>query len=130
MTGHPTISETGTLYFSTVYEGGSGGDDIYRSTLVDGEYGEVESLGGAINTEVDEYDPFIAPDESYLIFIRRVPESGLDLFISFRENGSWTEAKNMGDGVNSRSCPHHTTDRGQGQCCSASWRVSVWGQPS
>jgi len=113
LTGHPTIAETGTLYFSTVYEGGSGGDDIYRSTLVDGEYSEVENLGHSINTEVDEYDPFVAPDESYLIFIRRVPESGLDLFISFRDNGSWTEAKNMGDDVNSRSaeiCPSVSPD--------------------
>jgi len=113
LTGHPTISESGTLYFATVYEGGSGGDDIYRSALAAGEYGEVENLGSSINTEVDEYDPFIARDESYLIFVRRVPETGLDLFISFRDNGSWTAAKNMGDEVNSSAaeiCPSVSPD--------------------
>ncbi len=48
--------------------------------------------------------PFIAPDESYLIFSRSVPEEKgrSDLFISFHDSkNGWTQAVNMGDSVNS-----------------------------
>ena len=52
-----------------------------------------------INTDVREFCPFIAPDESYLIFSRTVPEERgrSDLFISFRTaEGMWTEAGQHG----------------------------------
>ena len=47
-----------------------------------------------------EGTPFIAPDESYLIFDRR--RGGYtDLFISFKDNdANWTEAINMGPLIN------------------------------
>ena len=51
-----------------------------------------------------DFCPFIAPDESYLIFSRSVPEERgrSDLFISFRDvDGTWTEAVNMGDAIDS-----------------------------
>ena len=61
-------------------------------------------MGDAVNTGEREFCPFIAPDESYLIFSRTVPEEKgrSDLFISFRGgDGKWSEAVNMGDTVNS-----------------------------
>ena len=56
-----------------------------------------------INSEYDEIDPFIAPDESYLIFLRRSDEGfgGVDLYISFKnKHEQWTESKNMGSNIN------------------------------
>ena len=49
-----------------------------------------------------EEDLFIAPDESYLMFCRRGDGFGSwDIFISFRkEDGSWTDARNMGGEIN------------------------------
>src|SRR6266542_1769333 len=43
--------------------------DIYRSRLAPGKYQEPENLGDAINTEFDEFEQYIAPDESFLIFM-------------------------------------------------------------
>lgn len=101
---HPSVTESGTLYFFSPREGGLGGHDIYRSPSADGKHTVVENLGSPINTEDDELDPFIAPDESYLIFCSKTLNGfgGYDLYISYQKgDGTWTEPKNMGEGINS-----------------------------
>ena len=83
--GPKTISRSGNLYFSNPFNEGLGGDDVFVSRYVNGEYEEPENMGPSINTELHECDPCIAPDESYLIFCRRGEGfGGHDLFISFR----------------------------------------------
>src|SRR6266540_969037 len=66
---YPSVASNGTLYFSSGREGGKGRGDIYRARLVDGKYAEPENLGDAINSQYFEGDPYIAPDESYLVFV-------------------------------------------------------------
>ena len=66
---YPTIAANGTIYFGSDREGGKGRNDIYRSRLVDGKYQAAENLGATINTQFNEYEPLIAPDESFLIFM-------------------------------------------------------------
>ena len=65
---HPTISSRGTVFFFSNREDGAGGNDIYCSPFIDGAHQKPRLLGGAVNTEYHEMDPFVAPDESYLIF--------------------------------------------------------------
>jgi Tol biopolymer transport system component len=52
------------------------------------------------------WTPFIAPDESYLIFCstRGLPASDQgDLYISFRQpDGNWTEPVSLGEPINSK----------------------------
>jgi hypothetical protein len=106
---HPThwqfsFTAGGDLYFTSETDGVGGEQDIYVSRFRDGAHLAPESVGEAVNTGLREFCPFVAPDESYLIFARSVPEERgrSDLFISFRDaDGSWTEAVNMGDEVNS-----------------------------
>jgi Tol biopolymer transport system component len=101
-----SITRDGTIYFdmseSVTYDVPY---DLYRSRLVNGEYGEPENLGAAINTDdYYEYAPFIDPDEDYLILVSDRPGGfgGSDLYISFQNpDGSWTEPRNMGDTINS-----------------------------
>jgi Tol biopolymer transport system component len=101
----PTLASDGTLYFGSGRAGGRGATDIYRSQFVNGDYGEPENLGSAINTEFDEYEPLIAPDQSFLIFMAAGrPDCNLrsgDLFVSYRKDGSWTTATNLGNEINS-----------------------------
>lgn len=49
------------------------------SRFEDGHYAMPENLGAAINTKYLEHDPFIAPDESYILFtsVDRPGGSGL-----------------------------------------------------
>jgi len=101
---YPTLTRTGTLYFSSNRQGGLGENDIYRARRVDGRWTPPESLGRGVNSEFREFDPFIAPDESYVIFASTRPGGmgGADLYISFRNaRGEWDEPKNMGPSVNS-----------------------------
>lgn len=102
---HPTLTADSTLYFGSRRAGGKGANDIYRSRLVNGKYAEPENLGEAINTAFDEYEPFIAPDESFLIFMAAGRPDGQqasnDLYISYRRGGVWTKAENLGDQINS-----------------------------
>jgi len=95
-----SVSEEGTLYFSSIREDGFGGRDLYRSAMVDGEHQTPENLGPVVNTETNEHTPFIAPDESYLIFASSahgLPEGhGFHLVISYRqEDGGWSEPRSL-----------------------------------
>jgi hypothetical protein len=108
-----SVAENGNLYF---HARPMGGGDIYVSTFANGTYQEPVALGSAVNSELGEGSPFVAPDESYLIFSRvdRSSSRKAELFISFRtSDGTWTEAKSMGrlnsDGVN-ELCPTVSRD--------------------
>ncbi|MDH4272093.1 MAG: hypothetical protein OEW18_08965 [Candidatus Aminicenantes bacterium] len=91
------------LYFFSRRPGGKGLSDLYMCTFKEGTYtdpGNLESL----NTEHHEWDPFIAPDESYLIFCSTKPGGfgGDDFYITFKgEDGGWTTPLNMGKEINS-----------------------------
>ena len=101
-----SIINSGTIYFTLALEG-YGSHDIYKSQLINGKYATPEKLGPAINSSGDDWQPFIAPDESYLIFSRYEgnPKQGtLNLFISFKDpEGSWTEAVNLGKSINEKN---------------------------
>lgn len=104
-----SITADGTLYFSSTR--GDGNPDIYRSRYGDGKYLEPENLGDAINTPFLENEPFIAPDESFLLFSSKgrtdalagggAPYPRSDLYISYRKDGKWTPAKSLGPLINS-----------------------------
>jgi len=103
---YPTLTDDGTLYFSSRRAGSLGENDVYRSLSVGGIFDEPENLGPAVNSKFREFDPFVAPDGGYLIFASNRPggHGSSDLYISFLgSDGSWTPARNMGPGVNSDS---------------------------
>jgi WD40 repeat protein len=114
---YPSVAANGALYFSSNREGGKGRGDIYRARLVDGKYTEPENLGDMINSQYFEGDPYIAPDESYLIFVSYGRPEGYgdgDLYISLRREGAWTKAVNLGSPINSSAldfCPIVSPDR-------------------
>lgn len=102
---YPVVTKNGTLYFSSQREG-EGTNNIYRSQLQDGKYGKGEKLGDTVNSSSRDFDPFIAPDENFIIFASERPGGfgASDLYISFRKkDGTWTKAKNMGEKINSSS---------------------------
>lgn len=100
---YPTLADDGTLFFGSRREGGKGGSDIYTSKLVGNIYTTPENLGDSINTPNNEYEPFIAPDKSYLIVMATVPQgiTNADFYISYNKEGKWTKAKKLDTPVNS-----------------------------
>jgi enamine deaminase RidA (YjgF/YER057c/UK114 family) len=100
----PSVAANGSIYFGADLPGGAGGSDLWVSRLVDGAYQPPENLGPAINTAAHEVEPWIAPDESYLIVagLRR-PDGvgGYDLFLSRRgADGRFAAATLIGGGLN------------------------------
>jgi hypothetical protein len=85
----------GTIYFKII-------TDLYRVRNVDGKYTKREKLD-EINTEAFEIGPYIAPDESFIIFESDRPggKGEIDLYICFRNpDDSWSEAINLGNTIN------------------------------
>ena len=97
-------SKKGTIYFASNRPGGNGVLDIYFIKPDNGEYKEVNNMGSVINKGYTG-DPCIAPDESYIIFpsARSEGADNVDLYISFNENGSWTNPVNMGNSINTKA---------------------------
>jgi len=98
-----SASAKDTYYFD---EGTSVVGAIRYSRLIDGIHEEARALPEEVNTGKWIAHPFIAPDESYLIWdADRVNGYGdNDLYISFRQqDGSWGTGINMGDKINTAS---------------------------
>ncbi|WP_109437317.1 PD40 domain-containing protein [Aquimarina sp. AU119] len=97
-----TASSKGTYVFDEI--GMPNGDGVIRySRLIDGKREKPKPFGKEINTGRMNAHPFIAPDESYLIWDGE-RDSGYgdsDIYISFKQqDGSWGAAINLGDKVN------------------------------
>jgi Tol biopolymer transport system component len=109
---YPSISSNGNLYFTATRDEGMGSEDIYRAIYDEGRYTHIENIGDGVNTGTYEFNAFIAPDESYLIFgsQRREGEiGGGDLYISKNINGSFQGASMLNSDINSKRldyCPY------------------------
>jgi hypothetical protein len=75
-------------------------------------------VSGSVNTPKPADHSFVAPDESYVLFDSYFRPGGQggegDLWVSFRKpGGSWSEALNLGDAVNTPAtnfCPAVSPD--------------------
>ena len=94
----PSLTGDGTLYLTGTREGTGFNRGIFRSRLQDGVYTRPELLGGGINSESMDYCPWVALDESFLLFASSRPQAEEHLFlhVSFRqEDGSWSRPENI-----------------------------------
>ena len=98
-----TASSRGTYFFDEFKRDFTG--DIRYSRLVNGKYEAPRLLHKGINSG-GSFHPFIAPDESYLLFDSE-REGGFgdsDIYISYRQqNGEWGAPINLGDKINTKA---------------------------
>jgi len=100
---HPCLVSDGSVYFST-----SSGD-IARCQYQNGRYQPRVILPFPVNkanTTQTWGDPYVSPDESYLLFksTRAGGYGSNDIYISYRKaDGSWTNPKNLGNKINTRN---------------------------
>jgi hypothetical protein len=106
---YTSIAKNGNLYYSVFSSRNKG--DLFYATLEDSIYIATYKIEEPVNSSYNEHDPFIAPDESYLLFSSDRP-GGMgrnDIYVTFKnEDGSWTKPKNMGGKINSEGydfCP-------------------------
>ena len=109
-----SFTKDGTMFFSSNRKNYD--FDIYQSRYLNGEFQTPTTLGDSINTYFYEADVFVDPNEEYLIFCAQKPDGygRGDLYISFKkEDGSWSESRNMGPKINSSGhelCPFVSQD--------------------
>jgi Tol biopolymer transport system component len=92
----PTVSRTKDLFFYSPQRDKAGKGKSYYVKWLGDHYGEPQAL--FLNGDEEISDPYIAPDEGYIIFV-----SGNDLYISFRKGDSWGTGQKLGPQVNDGS---------------------------
>jgi len=112
-----SISASGDLYFFREMEEENGGCEIFVAENRNDQYLTPKNLGPSINSPKHDCDPYLAPDELYLVFCVRDRDEGFgknDLYISFKNpDGSWSKSTNMGKKFNTNAeeiTPYITPD--------------------
>ena len=95
-----SVSAKGTYYIDDYNSKGDG--PLRYSRLINGQHEAPKPVEKVINTGKWVAHPYIAPDESYLLWdVERKGDYGADIYISFQEKGgSWGKAINMGEEIN------------------------------
>ena len=98
----PTMN--GNLYFtSKEKEDKMENEANYYTMNNNGRYGSILRMNETVNFPGKwRAHPFIAPDESYIIFDAEttdIPDNG-DLFISFNNSGTWSKVRSLGSKIN------------------------------
>jgi len=89
----PSVSGSGTICFCSRNRDGNRGMRGYYVKWLGGHYDKPKML--ALNGDKEIYDPFIAPDERYIIFV-----SDNELYISYRKGDDWTQGQKLSANVN------------------------------
>ncbi len=103
-----SVTSNGAYYFDTYSE--ELDIPLRYSRLIDGKYEQPKSLGPQFAIGRYNAHPFIAPDESYVIWdSRRKGGYGTsDLYISYRaSDGSWGPAINLSDKINTTDAENY-----------------------
>lgn len=96
-----TMAKNGNAYFVSERDSLR---TIVRSSMIDGVYHKTETIELTLRGEpLYASNPCISSDENFLIVAARDPQGNgkPDLFVSFNDNGSWTDLQNLGSRVNS-----------------------------
>ena len=136
----PSVAANGSLYFMRADSGAK--FHIYRSAFKSGVYETPVKASFSLD-RFGDYDPAVAPDESFLIFSSARPPAPktADLFIVFRTPDGWSEPVDLrtvlGDnvhGVEARLAPDLTklyysnSQRASGETASAEqyiWMANI-----
>jgi len=92
----PVVTAAGHLYFASDRPGGVGQGDLYRAPRQGEGFGEPELLGPAINSPTGEWNLWIDPAETELVFEASSRPTNVavpgDLYLSVRGESGWTPA--------------------------------------
>ena len=99
---YPVVTESGNLYFNSQRDG-PGTNNIFRAIWDQGTYGSAEKLPEPVNSPYREFDAFVSGAEDVIVFSSDRPGGfgRSDIYVSFLEDGSWSEPRNLGGEVNS-----------------------------
>ncbi len=109
---YPSVTSKGDLFFTATYENSKGKEDIYVSRFINNNYTKPTSLSNNVNSAKYEFNAFVSPDESFIIFTSygRKDDIGRgDLYISKKDRkNNWLPAEHLQKGINTKKldyCP-------------------------
>ena len=94
----PALAGDGTIYFMRA-DPVSGAFRLWRSPRVHGRYQVAQAVALGSGGTVSDYDPAVAPDQSFIVFSSdRAPASpdGDHLYIAFATPGGWGTPRDLG----------------------------------
>ena len=100
----PSISSSGLLVYTMRDQLGRGDENLFTSQLQEGQWTDPQDISFQINSERNEGTASISADGKTLVFTscNRLDNIGsCDLYISYFENGEWTNPLILGTEVNS-----------------------------
>lgn len=89
----PSVSGLGSVCFCSRNRDGNQGMRGYYIKWLGDHYDKPKML--ALNGDKEIYDPFIAPDEHYIVFV-----SDNELYISYRKGDGWSQGQKLAPNVN------------------------------
>lgn len=101
-----SVSGSGDIYYCSKLPGVAYETGIYVSCYKDKRHTTPILLPEKINSEYLDWTPYIAPDESFLLFSSNRPGSigSTDLYVTFKDStGAWSNPVNLGVKVNTES---------------------------
>ncbi len=104
----PSLSADGNTLYYTVNGPYTRNNDIFIvERNEDGTWGEARPFD-EINTDGKDKSPFLHQDSETLYFVSECSKDrkgvgGLDIFYTRKENGTWTEPKNIGYPINTKA---------------------------
>jgi len=108
----PAVGGDGSLYFVRVNPG-NGAFRLYRSRCTHDACRPAQPLALGTGGDRSDYDPAVAPDQSFIVFSSDrppAPSNGGDLFIAFAVPGGWSTPTDLGlAGDEARLGPDRTT---------------------
>lgn len=119
----PTFTADGnTMYFNCFDRRGRTGSDICVSTLVDGEWTDPGIVAAVSTEEYVEVEPLLSPDGQQLYIMSNRPGGlgSMDIWVSERMDGDWSEPRNLGAPINSPYSDHCLYFAGP------NWDVAYW----
>lgn len=110
---YPAVARSNNLYFTAELDSGFGREDIYVAYWNGNGYEKPVPLPESINSEAFEFNAYVNPDETLIIFSsfgRGAGQGGGDLYYSTKKNGQWQKAKLLPSPINSEYldyCPYY-----------------------
>ena len=101
---YPSFTTNGDLYFTAKLDDALGGEDLYMSVKTEDGYGQPQNLGENVNSGQQEYNAFVSPDGSFILYNTHGAGPGLgsgDIWVSFHDETGWHKPVNLGEAVNS-----------------------------
>ncbi|MEO0469691.1 MAG: hypothetical protein AAF206_08735 [Bacteroidota bacterium] len=100
----PSVASSGNLYFTASPDFANRKEDIFLSKWDGAKYLPPMPLGEGINSPGYEFNAFVAPDESWILFTAFGRKDGPgrgDIMISFRKQDDWEKASLLPEPINS-----------------------------